>query len=44
MGIKNNCVFCKGDLENIFSIKNMPTFMGAVTNFDNNFSKFSMNY
>jgi predicted SAM-dependent methyltransferase len=44
MGIKNNCAFCKGDLENIFSIKNMPTFMGAVTNFDNNFSKSDMTF
>ena len=44
MGVKTNCVFCKGDLENIFSIKNMPTFMGAVTNFDNNFSKSDMTF
>jgi predicted SAM-dependent methyltransferase len=44
MGVKTNCVFCKGDLENIFSIKNMPTFMGAVTNFDINFSKSDMTF
>jgi predicted SAM-dependent methyltransferase len=44
MGIKTNCAFCDGDLENIFSIKNMPTFMGAVTNFDINFSKSDMTF
>ncbi len=44
MGVKTNCVFCKGHLENIFSIKNMPTFMGAVTNFDINFSKSDMTF
>ena len=44
MGVKNNCSFCADNLENIFSIKNMPTFMGAVTDFDISFSKSDMTF
>ena len=44
MGIKSNCTFCQSDLENIFTIKKMPMFMGAVANFDINFSKSNMTF
>jgi predicted SAM-dependent methyltransferase len=44
MGIKNNCTFCDGDLEDMFFIPNIPMFMGAVLNYDEQFLNSDMTF
>lgn len=44
MGIKTNCTFCGGNLENLFSVSKMPMFMGAVSKFNDELLYSDMTY
>ena len=44
MGIKNTCIFCNGNLNILFSIPNMPMFMGSINNLDNTLLYSDMTY
>lgn len=42
--IKNTCIFCNGNLNILFSIPNMPMFMGSINNLDNTLLYSDMTY